>query len=138
MTNTNTTVKDKLTIKGDYFYGNEISDYGKEHNRVDYRTLAKAFDGVDISIDLFNLLWDTKYGWDLYNDSDYNEENEYYEDVFRYIMISRVGAEILARWTDEIVWYNEDTNSYVWGITHCGTSWDYVLTDIEIEREDKR
>ena len=21
---------------------------------------------------------------------------------------------------------------YVWGVTHWGTSWDYVLTDIEI------
>ena len=29
-----------------YFYGNEISEYGIEHNRVDYRALAKSFDAV--------------------------------------------------------------------------------------------
>lgn len=23
---------------------------------------------------------------------------------------------------------------YLWGITHFGTSWDYVLTDIELEK----
>ena len=29
-----------------YFYGNEISGYGVQHNRVDYAALAKAFDAV--------------------------------------------------------------------------------------------
>ena len=32
--------------KSEYFYGNKISDYGLENGYVDYRTLAKAFDGV--------------------------------------------------------------------------------------------
>ena len=36
--------------------------------------------------------------------------------------------------TDEIVYYNEELDMYVWGITHYGTSWDYVLTDIAIKR----
>ena len=35
-----------MFVHGKYFYGNEISEYGQEHNRVDYRTLSKAFDGV--------------------------------------------------------------------------------------------
>jgi hypothetical protein len=31
---------------GKYFYGNEISAYGKKNGFVDYATLAKAFDAV--------------------------------------------------------------------------------------------
>jgi hypothetical protein len=25
---------------------------------------------------------------------------------------------------------------YIWGVTHYGTSWDYVLTDIKIELDE--
>ena len=34
--------------------------------------------------------------------------------------------------TDEILFYNETLDMYVWGVTHCGTSWNYVLTDIKL------
>ncbi len=56
----------------------------------------------------------------------------YYDDVFQYYIISDNGAEILKNWTNEIVYYNEDLDMYVWGVTHCGTSWSYVLTDIRL------
>ncbi len=29
-----------------YFYGHEVSEYGKKHGYVDYKTLAAAFDAV--------------------------------------------------------------------------------------------
>ena len=28
--------------------------------------------------------------------------------------------------------YNEQLDMYLWGITHFGTSWDYVLTDVKL------
>lgn len=59
------------------------------------------------------------------------EENDNRE-IFQYFIISNSGAEILKEWTSEIVFYNEELNMYVWGVTHFGTSWDYVLTDIEL------
>ena len=31
----------------------------------------------------------------------------------------------------EIVYYSEELDLYIWGVTHYGTSWDYVLTDIK-------
>ena len=37
------------------------------------------------------------------------------------------------RETNEIVFYSEDLDMYLWGVTHYGTSWDYVLTDIKID-----
>lgn len=59
------------------------------------------------------------------------EENDNRE-IFQYFIISNSGAEILKEWTSEIVFYNEELNMYVWGVTHFGTCWDYVLTDIEL------
>ena len=59
-------------------------------------------------------------------------EDAHYEDIFQYFIISDNGAEILKDYTDEIVFYNEELDMYVWGVTHWGTSWDYVLTDIKL------
>lgn len=53
-------------------------------------------------------------------------------EIFQYFIISDNGAEILKDWTNEIVFYNEELDMYVWGVTHWGTSWDYVLTDIKL------
>lgn len=54
-------------------------------------------------------------------------------DVCQYFIIDQFGAELLQRWTDETVYYVRGFDMYVWGVRHYGTSWDYVMTDIEIE-----
>ena len=59
-------------------------------------------------------------------------EDAHYEEIFQYFIISDNGAEILKDYTNEIVFYNETLDMYVWGVTHWGTSWDYVLTDIRL------
>lgn len=142
-----------------YFYGHEVSSYGVEHNRVDYRTLAKCFDAVSCD-DITKLFYSTinnEYNEvEIYNGSEYyyinvdgdilipseyeelnpeqqEEYSEQYEDIYQYYIISSYGAEILERYTNEIVWYIPILDIYVWGVTHFGTSWDYVLTDIKIE-----
>ena len=117
-----------------YFYGNEISEYGRQHGFVDYRTLAKSFDAV-LNNDIINKTSDIGY-WDVINGSEYDEETDNYADIFQYYIISAQGAEILQRETEEIVFYNEELDMYVWGVTHYGTAWDYVLTDIQCEIEE--
>ena len=117
-----------------YFYGNEISEYGRKHGYVDYRTLAKSFDAV-LNNDIINKTSDIGY-WDVINGSEYDEETDSYVDIFQYYIISSQGAEILQRETEEIVFYNEELDMYVWGVTHFGTAWDYVLTDIQCEIEE--
>lgn len=154
-----------------HFFGNEISKYGQENHRVDYRTLAKAFDAV-LNNNIVSATgwenWETVNGYNEYaEDSDGNEysyseahdrieelreeqeeldedseryaeieedirclEDIRYSEIFQYYIISDNGAEILKEYTDEIVMYNTELDMYVWGVTHCGTSWDYVLTDI--------
>lgn len=68
----------------------------------------------------------------LANGCEEKETGDYVE-IFQYFIISELGYEILQEWTDEIVYYSEQLNMYVWGVCHWGTSWDYVLTDIEID-----
>ena len=64
------------------------------------------------------------------------EEQEYnYPEVFQWYIISDNGADILKDYTNELVYYCETLDVYVWGVTHYGTSWDYVLTDIPCEKE---
>jgi hypothetical protein len=142
-----------------YFYGHEVSSYGVEHNRVDYRTLAKCFDAV-LCNDITKLFYSTingeynevenEHGDDYYYEnsngdtltpSEYDElepeqQEEYseiYYDVYQYYIISEYGARILKDYTNEILWYIPVLDIYVWGVTHWGTSWDYVLTDIKID-----
>ena len=127
------------SITGNYFYGNEVSDYGKQNGYVDYRTLAKSFDAV-LCNNITSLFYATINGEynapELYSGAEYLEDedgNENYKDVFQYFIVSESGAEILKEWANELVWYLPVLDCYVWGVTHYGTSWDYVLTDIKIE-----
>lgn len=55
-------------------------------------------------------------------------------EIYQYFIVSDAGAEILKD-CDEIVYYIPALDVYVWGVTHYGTSWDYVLTNIKIEME---
>ena len=63
------------------------------------------------------------------------QEQDNNPEIFQYFIISDNGAEILQELTDEIVYYLPVIDCYVWGVTHWGTSWDYVLTDIPVEIE---
>lgn len=141
----------KFNITGEYFFGNKISSYGLEHGYVDYATLAKSFDAVMNNTIIANTqeigYWECVSGsegefytnadgdvidtWE-YEQLDEDEQANYdyeYNEVFQWFIVSDCGAKILQN-ADEIVYYNEVLDMYVWGVTHCGTSWDYVLTDI--------
>lgn len=168
-----------MFVHGKYFYGNEISEYGQEHGRVDYATLAKAFDAV-LNNDIMQKTYDIGY-WEqesgfvdnseeieelqeqidelveqieelMLEDADENREQietlgekkeelqeqieeleaeqEDYPECYQYYIVSDNGAEILKE-INEIVFYNEELDMYVWGVTHWGTSWSYVLTNIK-------
>ena len=58
-------------------------------------------------------------------------------EILQYYIISDDFAELLQDCTNEIVFYIDALRIYVWGVTHCGTSWDYVLTDIELDDDEK-
>lgn len=60
------------------------------------------------------------------------QEEENNQEIFQYYIVSDNGAEIIKQYTDDPLFYNEELDMYVWGVTHYGTSWNYVLTDIKL------
>lgn len=124
----------EIKWKSVYFCGNKVSDYGIENGYIDYSTLAKSFNHV-LNNNIMGELINSGFNFDIVNGNDYDEENDSYEEVFQYYIIDENGFEILSDYTDEIVYYNEDLDMYIWGVTHYGTSWDYVLTDIKIDKK---
>lgn len=108
--------------------GVKVSDYGLEHGYLDYRTLARLIGDCILNN---SLIEETRYeGWELVNGDDYREDE--YVEIYQYYIISEYGYEFLSRYTDELVYYNDTLDVYLWGVTHYGTSWDYVLTDVEL------
>lgn len=119
-------------MESKYFYGNEISDYGLENGYVDYRTLSKCFDAVLCNSipEIHPEMWDYIKSGSLSYTDDYDDE--IYYEIFQYYIVSDNALHILEE-ADEIVFYIPDLDVYVWGVTHYGTSWDYVLTNIKID-----
>lgn len=125
-------MKKQLKLAGKYFCGNEISNYGKEHGFLDYDTFSRAFDHV-LNNSIFELGQGIGYGWELVNglDFDYEEEEIIEEpEVLQWYIVSDSGAQIIQDYTNEILYYHDELDIYLWGVTHWGTGWDYVLTDI--------
>lgn len=125
-------MKKQLKLAGKYFCGNEISNYGKEHGFLDYDTFSRAFDQV-LNNSIFELGQGIGYGWELVNGLDFDyEEEEIIEEskVYQWYIVSSSGAEMIQEYTDEILYYHEELDMYLWGVTHWGTAWDYVLMDI--------
>lgn len=109
-------------------YGVKVSKYGLENGYLDYLTLSKIVGDHVLNNSIVPYIG--FYEWEVTNGSEENEEGYY--DVYQYYIISDSGAKFLEENTNEIVYYHEELDMYVWGITHFGTSWDYVLTDIKL------
>lgn len=149
--------------KSEYFCGNKVSEYGLKNGYIDYRTLAKSFDAVlnnniinYIEFEQINGIIDNSERLEEIEDllcelvdQDKEETEEYKKleeekeeleeeerkdlEITQYYIIDDNGYNILSEYTHEIILYNSELDIYLWGVTHWGTSWDYVLTDIKIE-----
>lgn len=118
-----------MKLYGNTVYGEKVSDYGLENGYLDYYTLSKIVGDSILNNDIFIKLG--YENWTLENGLEEDEEGNYLE-VYQYYIITDSGARFLSDYTDELVFYNEELDMYLWGITHFGTSWDYVLTDIKL------
>ena len=56
-------------------------------------------------------------------------EQDELPEVFQWYIVSDAGARILEE-CNEILYYCEPLDVYLWGVTHYGTAWSYVLTNI--------
>jgi hypothetical protein len=122
----------EMRLFEDRVYGVKVSDYGLERGYLDY----KALTGIIGDCILNNYIFEFAgyENWYLENGSEETEDG-YYLEVFQYYIITDSGARFLKEYTDEIVYYHEELDMYIWAITHFGTSWDYVLTDIRLVKD---
>ena len=129
-----------MTHHSRYFYGVEITPHELHEGYISYATLAKTFDAV-LCNDITKLFYSTLNG-EYIEPELYSGETEWEDsdgemiehDIYQYYIIDGNGVDILSEWTDEIIYYIEPLDIYIWGVTHFGTSWDDVNTSIKIER----
>lgn len=112
----------EIKLYGGKAYGHEVSKYGRENGYLDYLTLSKI---IGYCILNNTVREETMCDWDIV-------AGEFDSAVFQDYIISENGYKFLEEYTDELVFYNYILDIYVWAITHFGTSWDYVLTDIKL------
>ena len=94
---------DQLFYENELILCNNIVDYGDWDNDVE------LYNGCEERLD---------------EDGEVIEDE--YIEVCQYYIISESIAEDLARHTDELIWYHRELDIYILGVTHYGTSWDYV------------
>lgn len=104
-------------------WGFEVSEHGRENGYLDYGTLANMLEDCILNNSIRS---ETMEDWEIV-------AGEFDEMIMQDFIISTYGYEVLKEYTDEIVFYNEDLDVYVWGVTHWGTNWSDVLTNVKLE-----
>lgn len=112
----------------------ELNEEEKRTNRISYRRLIERVSHGDIW--LFNQAPKlSNYDFEFVLNSDYNEERDEYIDIYQYylIAIDDYTLEKLQelKCKDLIIAWSNTLEEYVLFVDHFGTSWDYVMTDIE-------
>lgn len=117
-------MEEQLTIDmwNNSVFGHKVTDYGLENGYLDYYTLGKIVGDCILNNTIREKTLDD---WELIN-------GEFEDVVYQDYIISRQGCEILEEFTDELVFYNEELDIYIWAITHYGTAWGCVLTNIKL------
>lgn len=108
----------------------KMGDYEKEHNRASYRTLVEYYIG---DIVLCNNILDVDYN--VINNIDISEDHEEIEnfEIFQYYLCNlNTSDRELAKKSGLILSYSEVLDCDVLCVDHWGTSWDYVLTSVEL------
>lgn len=116
-----------------YVLESKLNEYEREHKRISYKTLC---DFLFYDMILCNKILDVDYNL-LENQelgSLYDEETEEYDEVYQWYIVN-VDSWMLDKLKElnfnEIqLFYSDVLEEYILGVTHWGTSWDYVLTDI--------
>lgn len=126
------------------YCGQEVSRWGQEHGFVDYAAFARSFNHINITnkireIDPFLL--DNVESGQPYEDSDGNlyaewpedREDVFTRDIYQFFLIDAEGQRRCEE-AGEIVCWSEELDAPVWCVTHFGTPWTGVLTDIPLEQ----
>lgn len=123
------------TISGEYNEAEQVNGYIDNSDAID-----ELQEQIDELTDEYRETDDSEKEKELESKMDelqeqideLQREQDEQPEVFQWFIISDAGADILKDWTNELLYYIPALDIYVWGVTHYGTSWDYVLTDIKL------
>ena len=116
--------------------------YYMDTNTVNYRTLT---DFIFTDMILCNNIVRHSDNWDLELGEDYNEETGEYIDIYQYYIVDfdnwrleeyKKYLEETNKSSDLILWYDNELDIYILGVSHWGTSWNYVPTEIKITQDE--
>lgn len=108
-----------------------------KQERTSYKDMIEfCCDSMILNNEIIPELSAKDFYFDIYCGEDYDEENDFYYDVFQYFIIDERDAERLERYTNELVYHCENLDLYVLGVCHYGTSWDYVPSNWKENLED--
>ena len=121
----------------------DLNEYEREHNKISFKRLVnKLFTDMILCNDITKLFYADING--TYNEvefeigNDYDEENDEYIDVYQYFIVdfNNYTYSLMQEYAEQlgkefILYYINELDLYILGVTHLGTGWDYVLTDIE-------
>ena len=126
-----------------YIKKENLNEYEREHNKISFKTLAnKLFSDMILCNDITKLFYSEIGGKytepEIEIGADYDEETDEQIDVYQYFIVdfSSWTYSLMEKYAEQfgkefILYYLEELGLYVLGVTHFGTGWDYVLTDIE-------
>lgn len=123
------------------YRGREVSSFAQEHGFVDLATFSQAFNKINVSSNILeidpNLFENVECG-QLYETEDGDPTDDgsrddvHQRDIYQYFLVDENGFHDLKR-IGEIVCWSDVLDNYVWCVTHFGTPWTGVLTDIPLE-----
>jgi len=108
----------------------------KEIEVVSYQELARRVGDMIMCNNITTIdenLYDNLENGELYyQEKDSNGEliDDYGKEIYQFYLINQNSADYLKRNTDEIIFYSDKLDLWVWGITHFGTSWSGVFTNV--------
>lgn len=121
----------EATMKnGKKIYFDDVSKMAKEENRLDYASMVDwCTDGHMVGLNVSP--WKMAEDWERQTADDDEEDYE----VFQWFIISGDAAQFFMQFTNELIYYSEELDMYILGVTHFGTAWSYVMTEWKLGEE---
>ena len=112
-------------------------DFTKKDDKyiLTYAGLAKILKPI-LCNDIVNLFYSEINGKyiepEIISGCDYDNENV---EIFQYYIVDSYNLDLLKK-NNEIIYYIDYLDMYIWGVTHYGTPWENVNTNIEIDAKN--
>lgn len=127
-----------------YVNTKDLNEYEQKNNKISYKRLVdKLFTGMVRCNDIKKLFYckigDNYVMPNVEVGCDYDDGLNEYIYIYQYFIVdfnNYTYEHILQKYAKQlgeefILYYIEELDLYILGVTHYGTGWDYVLTDIE-------